>query len=571
MRWIHSSVDAHLARSIARQKGLSEISARLLAGRNLATIEQVDAFLDPGLSKLGDPLELGGMPAAVARVESALKRQESVLLFGDYDVDGVTSTVLLTHFLRRFGLSPKFVVPKRLEEGYGLSLDSLTRALEEGKPDLLIAVDCGTSSSHEVAWLREQGISVIILDHHTSKESLPDDCIMVNPHVHDPEEVPWKNLCSVGLVFKFCHAFLKVMREKGDALASSTDLREYLDLVALGTVADLVDLTGENRILVRNGLRRLEKCQRPGICALMEVAGLTLGGTLSPSDIGFRLGPRINASGRLDDATLPIQLLLSDNWQSCRDSAMTLDQFNRDRQEIERSIAEMAEEQVSRLYKDHMGIVVHAPDWHPGVVGIVASRLARKFHRPALVLGSEGEGLAKGSGRSVEGVDLVEVLKECTDSIAQWGGHPMAVGLTVEEENIGNLRDVFNTALRVKYGEGIPEKVITLEAEVRPEELTDTLLSELEQLAPYGQGNPEPVFAVTGVVLPGLSRVGKTHLKFGVPRPGLSGPVECIAWNAADKPPALGKPIDLAVRVGWHTWRGERFPRLTLLDWRESR
>ncbi|NDV61854.1 single-stranded-DNA-specific exonuclease RecJ [Puniceicoccales bacterium CK1056] len=571
MRWIKSSLDETLATAIAREQGLSEISARLLAGRNLTTMEEVEGFLNPGLSTLGDPLSMGGMPEAVARVESALKKQESVLIFGDYDVDGVTSTVFLTHFLRRFGLSPKFVVPKRLEEGYGLGIDSLSRALEEGKPDLMIAVDCGTSSSEEVAWLREQGISVIILDHHTSKESLPDDCIMVNPHVHDPDSVPWKNLCSVGLVFKFCHAFLKVMRQKGDALAATTDLREYLDLVALGTVADLVDLTGENRILVRNGLRYLEKCQRPGICALMEVAGLTLGDTLSPSDIGFRLGPRINASGRLDDAALPIQLLLSENWQTCRETALTLDEFNRDRQDIERSIAELAEAQVSDLYPDHIGIVVHASDWHSGVVGIVASRLARKFHRPCLVLGSEGEGLAKGSGRSVEGVDLVEILKECSDVITQWGGHPMAVGLTIQEDKVNELRESFNAALREKYSEGIPEQVITIEAEARPEELTSTLLSELDQLAPYGQGNPEPVFALRGVVLPALAKIGTAHLKFGVPRPGLTGPIECIGWNAAENPPPTGKAIDLAVRFGWHSWRGQRSPRLTLLDWQQSR
>lgn len=568
MRWTTSPCDAHLAKSIAREVGISEISARLLVGRSIASREAVESFLNPSLKSLEDPLALGQMGRAVSRLESALKRQESVLIFGDYDVDGVTSTVFLTHFLRRFGLSPKFVVPKRLEEGYGLSMDSLARALEKGKPDLLIAVDCGTSSSSEVAWLRQQGIAVIILDHHTSKESLPADCIMVNPHVHDDPAAPWLNLCSVGLVFKFCHAFLKVMRDQGDALAANTDLREYLDLVAMGTVADLVELTGENRILVRHGLRYLQKCRRPGICALMEVAGLNLGESLTPVDIGFRLGPRINASGRLDDATLPIQLLLGDNWQDCREAARMLDNFNRERQDIERSISELAIQQVQNHYIHDTGIVVHSSDWHAGVVGIVASRLARTFNRPALVLGSESDGLMKGSGRSIDGVDLVEVLKDCGDSILQWGGHPMAVGLSVAEEKVADLRVAFNAALQSQYAAGLPEPVISIDAEIDVDALTAGLLGELDQLGPFGQGNPEPVFALRGVTIGGISPIGTSHLKFGVQRPGQPGPIECIAWNAAENPPPSERTVDLAVRFGWHAWRGERSLRLTLLDWR---
>ncbi len=374
MRWITPDLDAGLTHRISRQFGISDVSARLLAGRQLQAFDQIEAFLSPSLKRLSDPLLVGNMQAAVDRLETALRKEESVLIFGDYDVDGVTSTVFLTHFLRRFGLNPRYVVPKRLKEGYGLSVDSLERAFEDGKPDLLIAVDCGTGSSEEVAWLRTQGVSVLILDHHASKESLPADCILVNPHVHDAPDVPWKNLCSVGLVFKFCHAFLKIMRANGDSYAENTDLREYLDLVAMGTVADLVHLNGENRILVRHGLNRLRHCKRPGICALMEVSGLSLGDELTPVDIGFRLGPRINASGRIDEATLPIQLLLGEDWQTCRKAAQLLDDFNRERQDIERDITLQAEAEVESRYRNDPGIVVHSADWHSGVVGIVASR-----------------------------------------------------------------------------------------------------------------------------------------------------------------------------------------------------
>ncbi|MFO7724799.1 MAG: single-stranded-DNA-specific exonuclease RecJ [Oceanipulchritudo sp.] len=568
MRWLTPSPDDATVRNLSRECQLSDVTARLLAGRGFRSSEVAAAFLSPGLGSLSDPLHTGHMTEAVERVELALKRAESVLIFGDYDVDGVTSTVFLTHFLRRFGLNPRYVVPKRLEEGYGLSIESLQRALEDGKPDLLIAVDCGTGSSAEVAWLRERGISVIILDHHTSKESLPEDCILVNPHVHDPETVPWKNLCAVGLVFKFCHAFLKVMRSKADPLAAKTDLREYLDLVAMGTVADLVPLDGENRILVRQGLRHLKRCRRPGICALIEAAGLSLGDDLTPVDIGFRLGPRINAGGRLDEATLPISLLLEENSQFCKGVARKLDAFNRERQEIERGIVLMAEKAVTEEFYGDTGITVASGDWHAGVVGIVASRLARKFNRPTLVLGSENEGFLKGSGRSVEGVNLVGILNACSEHIHQWGGHPMAVGLTVAKEEVSRLRTAFNTALDALFPEGLPEPSLQVDTWARPEELTEELLAELDLISPFGQGNPDPVFALKGVEVASLNPMGKLHLRFTLKRSNGRLPLEGMAWNGKDNPPPLGSPIDMAVRFGWNVWRGERTPRITLLDWR---
>jgi single-stranded-DNA-specific exonuclease len=570
MQWIGPSSNEGFARHIGQQLGISPVVASLLASRGLTHPEQVAQFLNPRLQGLSDPLLAGGMREAVSRIELALKRQESILIFGDYDVDGVTSTAFLIQFLRLFGLSPRFVVPKRLEEGYGLSMDSLARALSSGKPDLLLAADCGTSSSVEVAWLREQGIDVMILDHHTSKESLPADCIMVNPHVNDGEDVPWKHLCSVGLVFKFCHAFLKVMREKGDPLADQTDLREYLDLVALGTVADLVQLEGENRILVKNGLQRLKACQRPGICALMEVAGVSLGDEISPFDIGFKLGPRINASGRLDDASMPINLMLNNDWAACREAARVLDSFNRERQEIERAITYEAEDQVASLYADDHGIILHSADWHAGVVGIVASRIARKFNRPALVLGSDTEGLIKGSGRSIEGVNLVEILQECTEHIVQWGGHPMAVGLTAEEGRIADLRSAFNAALKAQFPAGLPETCLSIDALLEPQDLTGKLLAELDSLSPYGQGNPEPVFALEGVSIANAIPLGQDHLKFNLFAPGRAAPVEGVGWNMQASSLPIGTPIDIAVKFHWHAWRGQRSPRLTLLDWRQG-
>lgn len=570
MRWIDPTYDERLAARIARRFSLSEVTARLLASRGFDDLEQIGSWLKPGLASLSDPLEVGFLPEAVARLELALKRQETILIFGDYDVDGVTSTAFLVQFLRQFGAKPCFFVPKRLEEGYGLSIESLQRAIEGNKPDLLIAVDCGTSSSGEVAWLRGQGIDVLILDHHASKEALPTDCILVNPHINDPEETAWINLCSVGLVFKFCHAFLKVMREKGDALAEGTDLRDYLDLVALGTVSDLVPLDGENRILVRHGITRLEKCRRPGILALMEVAGLTPGSELTATDIGFRLGPRINASGRIDEATLPIKMLLGEDYAQCREAARVLDSLNRERQDIERDIVKEAEALVESEHAGEAGIVVYSRGWHSGVVGIVASRLARRYHKPAIVLGSETEGIVKGSGRSVPGVNLVEVLALCDGQLEQWGGHPMAVGLNATEEQVPLFRKRFNESLHALYADGLPDPFLNIDVRVQPGLLTEKLLWELGSLGPFGQGNPEPLFGIYGVTLTAVNFLGRTHIRFAVPRPGRHPPLDCVGWNLRDRPPPTGVPVNIAARFGWNLWRGDRTPRLTLVDWQES-
>jgi single-stranded-DNA-specific exonuclease len=338
----------------------------------------------------------------------------------------------------------------------------------------------------------------------------------------------------------------------------------------MGTVADLVQLNGENRILVRHGLNRLRNCQRPGICALMEVSGLELGEELTPVDIGFRLGPRINASGRIDEATLPIQLLLGEDWQTCRKAAQLLDDFNRERQDIERDITLQAEAEVASRFLEDAGIVVHSSEWHSGVVGIVASRLARKFNKPALVLGSEADGILKGSGRSIAGVNLVEILATCADLLEQWGGHPMAVGLTASESNIEAFRKAFKASLEDAFPEGLPEPFLSIDAEVNPADLTHRLLDEMEQLAPFGQGNPEPVFALRRVSIQNIGRLGKTHLRFQVNRPDEQAPVDCVGWNMVDNPPPVASPVDLAVRFHWNVWRGERSPRLTLLDWRTA-
>lgn len=567
MHWVCSKANSSEIAALANGLNVSPVVADLLAKRGFQSVDEASAFLNAALTDLADPLLVGQMESAVACLEVALQKQYSVLIFGDYDVDGVTSTTLLTHFLRQFGLNPRFVVPRRLEEGYGLSMESLKRAIAIEKPDLLIAVDCGTSSAKEVQWLRENDIEVLIIDHHASKESLPEDCVLVNPHVNDRDDVPWKHLCTVGLVFKYCHAVIKVLRQKKDPLAEKMDLRQYLDLVAMGTVADLVHLTGENRILVKSGLKALKACRRPGICALMDAAGIKLGENLSASDIGYKLGPRINASGRLDDATLPIELLLGEDWHSCRNKARILNQHNLDRQEIERQISREAEEEAQSKYADTTGLVLYQPHWHTGVVGIVASRLARQFKKPALVLGAD-EDICKGSGRSIKGVNLVELLSSSADVLDKWGGHPMAVGVSIRAENIAAFREAFNTALKQTFPGGLPDSPLEIDAIVEPEDLTIGLLEQIEALAPFGQGMPEPVFALLQVDLKRAQNLKNGHFKFFLENRKTGNLTEGVAWNLKDRPDT-SQPVDLAIRFHWHSWRGERQPRMTLIDWKQ--
>jgi len=422
MHWTYTPLPVDQVGMLSRRLGVSAVLAELLLRVGLLTEDETARFLQPTLAELGDPFLLANLEAAATRLREALARQEEIVVLGDYDVDGVSSTALLVSILRRFGANPRFIVPRRSEDGYGLSRSAIDRALEEGKPQLFIALDCGTNSHAEVSYLMEQGIDVLIVDHHRSKEAATRQGLLINPHVHGgSDDEAWRNLCTVGLVFKLVHGLLKQLRSENHPVAFEIKLRDYLDLVALGTVADLVPLRGENRILARHGLRILRDTTRPGLRALMDVAGVRRGQELVPVDISFRLGPRINASGRLADAALSVELLLSEDEAFCRETARQLDTFNRERQEIERLITAEAERIIETQFSSSSGIVLYGDSWHPGVVGIVAGRVSRKYNRPCVVLGNDGE-FAKGSGRSVDGINLVEVLGTCCEHLSSWGG-----------------------------------------------------------------------------------------------------------------------------------------------------
>ena len=570
MRWIYTPLRPEAVAELSREAEVSPVIAELLLRAGFSDPAVAARFLRPTLAELADPFRLDQLDAAARRLRQAIVGREEVVVLGDYDVDGVSSTALLVSVLRRFGLSPRFVVPRRMEDGYGLSRSAIDRALEQGVPKLFVALDCGTNSQEEVAYLESRGVDVLVVDHHRSKSGPLPGGLLVNPHVYDrPDDEPWRHLCTVGLVFKLAHGLLKLLRSENDPVAGAIKLRDYLDLVAMGTVADLVPLHGENRILARYGLRTLEETRRPGLRALMEVAGVRPENGLQPVDISFRLGPRINASGRLADASLSVELLLSEDRTFCVETARQLDAFNRERQEIERLITDEAERIVESQYIDRPAIVLYGDSWHPGVVGIVAGRVSRKYHRPCVVLGNEGE-FAKGSGRSVDGVNLVEVLASCADGLNSWGGHPMAVGVSVAKSQVESFRVRFEAAVEAQLGGSRGESSITLAAWIPPEQIRDPLMEELESLHPFGQGNPEPVFGVRGVVLRQRPEVFKEqHFRFVV-EDGRGRRLYGVAWKMARRMPPVGVPLDLAVELAWNHFNDRRLLQLELIDWRPS-
>jgi len=570
MRWTYTPPPAKEVEALSRTAKVSRVIAELLLRLGIDQAEAAELFLQPTLANLGDPFLLHNLEAGAARLRQAITARESVVILGDYDVDGVSSTTLLVSILRRFGLTPHFVVPRRSEDGYGLSLSAIDRALEQGVPDLFIALDCGTNSHAEVDYLIAKGVDVMVVDHHRSKEETLGRGLLINPHVSGESGqlgVDCRNLCTVGLVFKLAHGLLKLLRADDHPLAFEIKLRDELDLVAMGTIADLVPLVGENRTLAKHGLRILQETKRPGLRALMSVAGVRRGQDLTPVDISFRLGPRINASGRLADASLSVELLLSNDVAFSEQTARQLDDFNRERQDIERLITLEADRMIETHYPDEQGIVLYSEEWHPGVVGIVAGRVTRKYNRPCVVLGNDGD-LAKGSGRSVNGINLVEVLGDCQEHLESWGGHPMAVGVAVEKGKLAAFREQFSATIREKAGEELNEAELEISAWLTPDQIREQLMTEVEHLHPFGQSNPEPIFGVKGVQLRQAPDIFKEHhFRFWIDD-DTGGRLHGVAWKMADRIPPLHPKIDFAVKMNWNHFNGRKLLQLELIDWR---
>jgi single-stranded-DNA-specific exonuclease len=518
--------------------------ARLLQRKRFNCAEEVRLFLNPRLAGLADPFLLEGMGGVVERIFQAIDCRERIVLFGDYDVDGVTSLALLAGMLRAYGCEVALFLPHRIEEGYGLSADGIRRCLKEHHPQLLIAIDCGTSSFSEIAVLRQSGVDVIVLDHHEPKAERPD-CLLVNPKVTG---IAFTYLCSVGLTFKLCHALLKTRR-------IDFDLKAALDLVALGTVADIVPLQGDNRIFVKRGSTMLAKSRRQGVIKLMETAAVKP--PIMPEDIGFRLGPRLNAAGRLATAEKALRLLLTEDHVEAEQLARELDAQNRERQEMEKRIVLEAEEQLAEscdLSRD-AAIVLGAKNWHPGVLGIVASRISKKYHRPAIIVGFDANGAGKGSGRSIEGFSLITALNHCAASLERFGGHEMAAGIGLPEQNLPRFREEFLAVARQQLTADALLPRLYLDAELAFADVNFDLLHWQEMMQPFGNGNPQPVFVSCQVELAAPPRVvGERHLAFRLKQHNWQHRAIYFDGTTAPLPPL---PWDVAYRIRSDVYEGE--------------
>lgn len=505
-QWILPETDSgKIPANCFRDFGLSPFTAGILQRNGLTIPERIEGFLRPKLSNLSDPFLLPEMDRAVARIDAALRRREKIVLYGDYDVDGVTSLTIIARLLLGYGGDVSCFLPNRMDEGYGLSPSAVARCFENGKPDLLIAIDCATNSVADVARIRGEGVDVIIIDHHEFSGVRPDCSALVNPKLTEG----FHYLCSAGLAFKVAHALLKNCPLPG------FDLREFLDLVALATLADLVPLIEENRILVRRGLQQMAQTRWPGLAALINLACIRP--PIRAGDVGFRLGPRINAAGRLGTAETALDLLLTNDPVEATRLAAALDQHNRDRQEVERSVTEEVESWVEGYFDPsrHCAIVAGNDDWHDGVLGIVASRIMRRYHRPTLVVGFNGEGMGKGSGRSIEGLSLVEALGRCAPLLDQFGGHEMAAGLSLRRENFPAFRSAFEDVARDILSQRELCRTLRVDLEVELEDVDFPLLEEQESLEPYGMANEQPLLMVRGVTPAWEPRILKNkHLKF---------------------------------------------------------
>ncbi|MFW5731171.1 MAG: single-stranded-DNA-specific exonuclease RecJ [Desulfonatronovibrionaceae bacterium] len=537
---------------------ISPVMCLMLHQRGMKTLEDMHFFLNPGLRYL-PPLETwSGLDKASRIIGQALDKDRKMAVWGDYDVDGITSVALIKDFFQRRGIDVIPKLPHRVTDGYGLNSHEIENLAREGVR-VLITVDCGISNLAEINRAKELGMQVVLTDHHQPGQNLPRADVILNPKT---ENCPHPNLAGVGTAFFLVAALNRTL--PGPAL----DMRDFLDLVALGTIADLVELDRSNRILVKNGLLLLNNSLRPGINALKEVSGLEDTGTIGAGEVGFALGPRINAAGRLDDPAIALELLLTSNISLAGKLAQQLNRLNDQRKKTENEILSQAREMALSMQDQH-GLVLYGPDWHPGVIGIVASRIVDEFHRPCFVL-TRDNGLLKGSGRSIQGYNLYHGLSELASFLEKFGGHSQAAGLSLDPDRLEEFRDGFNKNVRRKLGPAIPRRTITLDAMLELPDITPELLMEIEMLQPLGPGNPRPVFLSNKLLVMEQTLFGKNrHVRFTLKDEPSGICLKAIFWRkgqAWSQRDLKGKRLTLAYTPAVNTYRGVTGIRLNIRE-----
>ena len=565
-RWLLREADPLAVVRQSEQLKVSPLLARILILRGYCDSQSAKRYLSSSLREdLPSPFEMIDMEPAVARLVRAIEDKEQIGIWGDYDVDGTTGASLLVCFLRALGAQPIYYVPHRIEEGYGLNTAGLRRLKERGV-GLVVTVDCGISNAIEIAAAREFGLDIIVIDHHQPPE-LPRALAVVNPHRKDCP-FPDKGLCAAGLAFYVVIALRAKLRERGWFPNGVLDIRPYLDIVTLGTIADMVPLRGVNRTLLRRGLQELSSSRRPGVVALKKVAGI-LDGDVSAGQVGFRLGPRINAAGRVDYGIKVVELLTTESHETAARIAQELEAHNIERRAVEAAVLEQALACATAVM-DGGGchsLVLAGDGWHAGVLGIVASRIVEKYCRPTVVIGFEGD-QGKGSARSIRGFHLVQGFQYCAEHLEKFGGHEYAGGLSIKAAKLERFAEEFEKFARQAL---MPDDLLPLlevDAELEFPEIDLGLLRQLNVLKPFGVGNPEPLFMTTGAEIC-ERRTFSSGVRYRLRQAGRA--ISGVVFGAPDEiPGAPGELLDVAYRLSQNEWNGTSTAELRLVDLRTS-
>jgi single-stranded-DNA-specific exonuclease len=559
--------DQQVVNQLVTELSLPSVAVKILVNRGLDTKSRADKFLAPSLEDLLDPYLLTGMEKGVDRILQALKEKEKIMIFGDYDVDGITATSLLFLILNKLGAEVTYYLPNRLIEGYGLSEEGISEAVRRGVR-LIISVDCGITAVEEIAFAKARGIDTIITDHHEPKEILPDACAIINPKATE-HKYPGGELSGVGVAFKFAQAILIRLGQ------DESELEDHLDLVALGTAADIVPLVGENRILTKLGMDQISRTAKPGLKSLIFVSGI-LGQKIGTGQVVFVLAPRINAIGRLGDAELAIKLFTTKDESKAAELARALDEENRRRKNIDETTLEEALDLIEQnvdLASDK-AIVLASSGWHQGVIGIVASRLVERFHRPTIMIAIDGEE-GKGSARSISGFHLYEALRECEEYLLKYGGHKYAAGLSILPEKIHPFREKFKKVSDKKLSRDDLIPRLLIDSELGLDQINPELVRVLELLAPFGPQNMRPVFLTRNLHIWGEPYVvGNNHLRMRLKSAGTKGVksnqvFDCIGFGMGDlmKPLSMtGICIDLVYVVETNFWNDTYKIQLRIKD-----
>jgi len=542
---------------------VSPLLARLLAARGIDTPETGAAFFDSRLStNLRSPMLFRQMPAAAERVRIALEQGEPIGIYGDYDVDGISGPAILVRFLRALGHDPLLHIPNRFRDGYGVN-EAGVRKLAEAGARLMITVDCGGVSHREIALAKTLGVDTIVCDHHqVSGTPLPAHAVL-NP-IEPDAGFPFQGLCGAGVAFYLAMGVRMQLREAG--LSDLPDLRRYLGLVTLGTIADIVPLLEENRVLVKHGLAELARSTSPGLQALKDVSGVS---AVSTGVVGFRLAPRLNAGGRLAEAVRGVDLLTTEDEELAKRLAAELNDENQARQAIEREIVDDAVAQVERdeHFAGRRSIVLASREWHQGVIGIVATRMVERYYRPTVLIAIDAEtGLGRGSGRGISGFNLYEALKSCAPLLQTFGGHRVAAGLSIREEQIGDFAGAFEEFVRSHTQADDFSPVTMVDSELGFDDIHEGLLADLDRLEPHGAGNPQPTFLARDVTVLSKRIVGESHLKLFL-RQGTRA-LSAIAFGMAEAPVESGSRLDILFSPERNEWNGSTTIQLRIVDLR---